>query len=90
MSPFFLWHLPMAVSANVMTRPSQEQTAGKMREPLAYVAKVQAQWEKRVLKSLNSMCVELGQTLAKPRCQVQKRSQDIVRDHRRKDRQSSS
>jgi hypothetical protein len=48
----------------------QEQTAGKMREPLAYVAKVQAQWEKRVLKSLNSMCVELGQNLAKPRCQV--------------------
>jgi len=42
-----------------------------MREPLAYVAKVQAQWEKRVLKSLNSMCVELGQNLAKPRCQVQ-------------------
>ena len=30
---------------------------------------VQSQWEKRVLKSLNSMCMELGQSLAKPRCQ---------------------
>ena len=29
----------------------------------------QGQWEKRVLKSLNSMCMELGQSLAKPRCQ---------------------
>ena len=29
----------------------------------------QSQWEKRVLKSLNSMCMELGQSLAKPRCQ---------------------
>ena len=43
--------------------------SGRVREPLAYVAKVQSQWEKRVLKSLNSMCMELGQSLAKPRCQ---------------------
>ena len=40
---------------------------------LVYIAcstyQVQSQWEKRVLKSLNSMCMELGQSLAKPRCQ---------------------
>ena len=47
----------------------QEQHSGRVREPLAYIAKVQSQWEKRVLKSLNSMCMELGQSLAKPRCQ---------------------
>ena len=42
---------------------------GKKREPLAYMVKIQAQWERRVLKSLNSMCSELGLCLAKPRCQ---------------------
>ena len=47
----------------------QEQHSGRVREPLMYVAKVQSQWERRVLKSLNSMCMELGQSLAKPRCQ---------------------
>ena len=47
----------------------QEQHSGRVREPLIYVAKIQSQWEKRVLKSLNSMCMELGQSLAKPRCQ---------------------
>ena len=46
-----------------------EQHSGRVREPLSYVGKVQSQWEKRVLKSLNSMCMELGQSLAKPRCQ---------------------
>ena len=29
----------------------------------------QSQWERRILKSLNSMCSELGLCLAKPRCQ---------------------
>ena len=47
----------------------QEQHSGRVREPLSYVGKVQTQWEKRILKSLNSMCMELGQSLAKPRCQ---------------------
>lgn len=28
----------------------------------------QSQWERRILKSLNSMCSELGLCLAKPRC----------------------
>ena len=28
----------------------------------------QSQWERRILKSLNSMCCELGLCLAKPRC----------------------
>ena len=29
---------------------------------------LQSQWERRILKSLNSMCSELGLCLAKPRC----------------------
>ena len=44
----------------------------------------QSQWEKRVLKSLNSMCVELGQTLAKPRCQVLPHAQEVL-THQRTD-----
>merc|ERR1719195_2099038 len=32
-----------------------EQHSGRVREPLVYVAKVQSQWEKRVLKSLSCM-----------------------------------
>ena len=54
----------------------QEQHSGRVREPLSYVGKVQTQWEKRVLKSLNSMCMELGQSLAKPRCQNEQ--QDLL------------
>ena len=37
--------------------------------PLPLLSLLQSQWEKRVLKSLNSMCMELGQSLARPRCQ---------------------
>ena len=54
----------------------QEQHSGRVREPLSYVGKVQTQWEKRILKSLNSMCMELGQSLAKPRCQNEQ--QDLL------------
>ena len=54
----------------------QEQHSGRVREPLCYVAKVQTQWEKRVLKSLISMCLELGQSRAKPRCQNEQ--QDLL------------
>ncbi|XP_067117543.1 TBC1 domain family member 19 [Osmerus mordax] len=37
------------------------------KEPLAYMRKAQASWEKRILKSLNSMCTELGVPLARKR-----------------------
>jgi len=30
---------------------------------------LQSQWDRRILKSLNSMCNEIGLCLAKPRCQ---------------------
>uniref|UniRef100_A0A8C3AET4 TBC1 domain family, member 19 n=1 Tax=Cyclopterus lumpus TaxID=8103 RepID=A0A8C3AET4_CYCLU len=36
-----------------------------LKEPLAYMRKAQASWEKRVLKSLNSMSTELGVPLAR-------------------------
>ncbi|KAM6949029.1 TBC1 domain family member 19 [Aplochiton taeniatus] len=38
-----------------------------LKEPLAYMRKAQASWEKRILKSLNSMGVELGIPLARKR-----------------------
>ncbi|XP_051756935.1 TBC1 domain family member 19 isoform X2 [Ctenopharyngodon idella] len=37
------------------------------KEPLAYMRKAQLSWEKRILKSLNSMCTELGIPLARKR-----------------------
>uniref|UniRef100_A0A673J2Q7 TBC1 domain family member 19-like n=1 Tax=Sinocyclocheilus rhinocerous TaxID=307959 RepID=A0A673J2Q7_9TELE len=37
------------------------------KEPLAYMRKTQVNWEKRILKSLNSMCTELGIPLARKR-----------------------
>ncbi|XP_036407439.1 TBC1 domain family member 19 [Megalops cyprinoides] len=38
-----------------------------MKEPLVYMRKAQASWENRILKSLNSMCTELGVPLARKR-----------------------
>uniref|UniRef100_A0A3B5L0S2 TBC1 domain family, member 19 n=1 Tax=Xiphophorus couchianus TaxID=32473 RepID=A0A3B5L0S2_9TELE len=38
-----------------------------LKEPLAYMRKAQASWEKRILKSLNSMSTELGVPLARKR-----------------------
>uniref|UniRef100_A0A3Q3IHR1 Rab-GAP TBC domain-containing protein n=1 Tax=Monopterus albus TaxID=43700 RepID=A0A3Q3IHR1_MONAL len=38
-----------------------------LKEPLAYMRTAQASWEKRVLKSLNSMSTELGVPLARKR-----------------------
>ncbi|XP_076829337.1 TBC1 domain family member 19 isoform X4 [Brachyhypopomus gauderio] len=38
-----------------------------IKEPLAYMRKAQASWEKRILKSLNSMCTELRVPLARKR-----------------------
>ncbi|XP_077085647.1 TBC1 domain family member 19 isoform X1 [Siphateles boraxobius] len=37
------------------------------KEPLEYMRKAQVSWEKRILKSLNSMCTELGIPLARKR-----------------------
>ncbi|XP_064637266.1 TBC1 domain family member 19-like [Lineus longissimus] len=37
------------------------------KEPLAFLRKAQLNWEKRILKSLNSMCTELNTPLAKKR-----------------------
>ncbi|XP_066430723.1 TBC1 domain family member 19 isoform X2 [Eleutherodactylus coqui] len=41
--------------------------AEHIKEPLAYMRRAQASWEKRVLKSLNSMCTELNIPLARKR-----------------------
>ncbi|KAJ7425362.1 hypothetical protein WISP_23882 [Willisornis vidua] len=38
-----------------------------VKEPLAYMRKAQGSWEKRILKSLNSMCTELSIPLAQKR-----------------------
>ncbi|OCT99411.1 hypothetical protein XELAEV_18005191mg [Xenopus laevis] len=38
-----------------------------IKEPLTYMRKAQASWEKRVIKSLNSMCTELNIPLARKR-----------------------
>ncbi|XP_077357618.1 TBC1 domain family member 19 isoform X2 [Festucalex cinctus] len=38
-----------------------------LKEPLAYMRKAQASWERRILKSLNSMSTELGVPLARMR-----------------------
>ncbi|XP_077444251.1 TBC1 domain family member 19 [Stigmatopora argus] len=38
-----------------------------LKEPLAYMRKAQADWERRILKSLNSMSTELGVPLARMR-----------------------
>ncbi|KFP92540.1 TBC1 domain family member 19, partial [Apaloderma vittatum] len=38
-----------------------------MKEPLGYMRKAQGSWEKRILKSLNSMCTELSIPLAQKR-----------------------
>nr|XP_057922415.1 TBC1 domain family member 19 [Doryrhamphus excisus] len=42
-------------------------TAEHLKEPLAYMRKAQASWERRILKSLNSMSTELGVPLARLR-----------------------
>ncbi|KAM4709824.1 TBC1 domain family member 19 [Discoglossus pictus] len=41
--------------------------AEHIKEPLSYMRRAQASWEKRVLKSLNSMCTELNIPLAHKR-----------------------
>lgn len=41
--------------------------ADHLKEPLVYIRKAQQAWEKRILKSLNSMCTELNIPLARKR-----------------------
>ncbi|XP_074650337.1 TBC1 domain family member 19-like [Tubulanus polymorphus] len=43
------------------------------KEPLVYMRKAQVNWEKRILKSLNSMCTELNIPLAKKRPEREQR-----------------
>ncbi|KDR14568.1 TBC1 domain family member 19 [Zootermopsis nevadensis] len=43
-----------------------------IKEPLAYLRKAQMQWEKRIHKSLNSMCNEIGVPLARFRLASEK------------------
>ncbi|XP_026990312.1 TBC1 domain family member 19 isoform X2 [Tachysurus fulvidraco] len=50
-----------------------EDTPEHTKEPLEYMRKAQACWEKRILKSLNSMCSELGVPLACKRPAAQQR-----------------
>lgn len=53
---------------SVLPSPSHPAApADHIKEPLAYMRRAQASWEKRVLKSLNSMCTELSIPLARKR-----------------------
>ncbi|KAJ8028237.1 TBC1 domain family member 19 [Holothuria leucospilota] len=46
---------------------SKDVTSEHIKEPLAYIRRAQSSWEKRILKSLNSMCTELSVPLARKR-----------------------
>ncbi|KAG5260750.1 hypothetical protein AALO_G00296050 [Alosa alosa] len=62
--------LQNAVYRELHIRPPPRHPAAPpehTKEPLAYMRKAQASWEKRILKSLNSMCTELGVPLASKR-----------------------
>ncbi|KAM5339510.1 TBC1 domain family member 19 isoform 3-T3 [Glossophaga mutica] len=53
---------------NVFPLPSHPAAPPEhLKEPLAYMRKAQGSWEKRILKSLNSMCTELSIPLARKR-----------------------
>ncbi|XP_078475009.1 TBC1 domain family member 19 isoform X1 [Lampetra planeri] len=59
--------LQNAVYREMSVLPSAALSPELRKEPLAYMRRAQAQWEKRVMKSLNSMCTELGVTLYQKR-----------------------
>ncbi|XP_033116109.1 TBC1 domain family member 19-like [Anneissia japonica] len=42
-------------------------TLEQLKEPLSYIRRAQSNWEKRIVKSLNSMCTELSIPLARKR-----------------------
>ncbi|XP_029401082.1 TBC1 domain family member 19 isoform X2 [Mus pahari] len=53
---------------NVFPLPSHPSAPPEhLKEPLMYMRKAQGSWEKRILKSLNSMCTELSIPLARKR-----------------------
>ncbi|XP_030636679.1 TBC1 domain family member 19 [Chanos chanos] len=53
---------------NILSPPGHPTAPPEhIKEPLVYMRKAQANWEKRILKSLNSMCTELGVPLARKR-----------------------
>lgn len=52
---------------NPLTGHSEATPAEHIKEPLVYLRKAQQAWEKRILKSLNSMCTELNIPLARKR-----------------------
>lgn len=47
--------------------------AEHIKEPLLYLRKAQQAWEKRILKSLNSMCTELNMPLARKRAEKEQK-----------------
>lgn len=57
---------PLAYMLKIQVRKSCILTTSSA--TTAALNSFQAQWERRILKSLNSMCSELGLCLAKPRC----------------------
>lgn len=53
-------------NSNASSMPNSEDLELR-KEPLAYLRKAQANWERRILKSMNSMCTELSIPLARKR-----------------------
>ncbi|XP_071504232.1 TBC1 domain family member 19-like [Diadema antillarum] len=47
--------------------PHPDTPQEQMKEPLTYIRRAQSTWEKRIVKSLNSMCTELSVPLARKR-----------------------
>ncbi|XP_029445624.1 TBC1 domain family member 19 isoform X2 [Rhinatrema bivittatum] len=59
---------------NVLPLPSHPSaTAEHIKEPLAYMRRAQVSWEKRILKSLNSMCTEQSIPLARKRPNIEQK-----------------
>ncbi|XP_030048474.1 TBC1 domain family member 19 isoform X2 [Microcaecilia unicolor] len=59
---------------NVHPLPSHPlATAEHIKEPLSYMRRAQASWEKRILKSLNSMCTEQSIPLARKRPTIEQK-----------------
>ncbi|XP_038055397.1 TBC1 domain family member 19-like [Patiria miniata] len=52
---------------NYPKRPHPSTPSDQAKESLAYIRRAQTTWEKRILKSLNSMCTELSVPLARKR-----------------------
>lgn len=48
-------------------RPPRSVSPEYVKEPLSYIRRAQVNWEKRILKSMNSMCTELSVPLARKR-----------------------